>query len=59
MAWGNREPEEFINEKFRCLKIVWAELRYKVKREEDESKTVSRLYVTLNFVPIKKNHLGY
>lgn len=35
--------------------FVWLELRYKIKREEDESKKVSRLYVVLNFVPVKKS----
>lgn len=39
--------------------FVWLGHRCKVKGAEDESKKVGRLYVPLNFVPNKKNHLGH
>lgn len=36
--------------------VVWLELTCKVKSAKSESKKVNRLYVTLNFVPIKKKN---
>ena len=51
----NEGPEELLSGKFRVPEnsLVWLEFRCKMKRAEDESKRVGRLYVTLNFVPIK------
>lgn len=55
MASANEGTEELVSGKFRVPEnsLVWLEFRCKMIRAEDESKRVGRLYVTLNFVPIK------